>query len=170
MTTAVTGIYPDPAAADIAIARLAEAGFARNQISVILQNTPDHERLVLHETDDMPRGAVVGAVGGGLLATLAFTALTLPGIGILAAGPLVTALTAGTLGTAAGGVLGAMTGHGVSSMAAQEYETEIGRGKVLLAVHTVHGQAKRAKAILSKTGARYVSDSVHRSHGEESPS
>ena len=101
MTTAVTGIYSDSRSVESAIGQLVAAGFPRDEISVILRVTPDHERLVHEETEDTPRGVLTGVIGGGVLASLAFGLLALPGIGVLAAGPLLVALTAGGAGAAA---------------------------------------------------------------------
>lgn len=164
MTTVITGLFRDAAAADEALAQLVANGVGQHEISVILKSTPHHEQLVLEETNDTPRGVLTGAVGGGVLASLAFAALALPGIGILASGPVIAGLAAGTTGAVAGGIIGAMTGHGVSSMTAQEYETAIRQGRALVAVHTVHAQAKRVKKILASTGATSVYDAVHFSH------
>lgn len=167
MTTVVTAIYSDLAAVDAGIARLASEGFPRDAISVLVRNTPDHERLVRAETGDTARGALVGAVGGGVLASLAFAALALPPLGVLAAGPLLAALAGGASGAIAGGVVGVLTGHGISSMSAQEYETAIEQGHAVVAVHTTHDRANRAKRALRETGATKIYDSVHFGHGIE---
>ena len=161
MTTAVTGIYSDSRSVESAVGQLVAAGFPRDEISVILRVTPDHERLVHEETEDTPRGVLTGVIGGGVLASLAFGLLALPGIGVLAAGPLLAALTAGGAGAAAGGLLGAMVGHGLSTHQAQEYEVAIQQGEALVAIHTVHSRAREAKEVLERTGAKNISDSVH---------
>jgi hypothetical protein len=161
MTTTITGLYPDKAAADVAVSRLIAAGFASNTISVILSGTPHHEELVRAETEDAPRGMLSGAIAGGAFASILVGALSLPGIGLLAAGPWLGALLAGGAGAAAGGVLGGFVGHGLSLQVAQEYETALTRGGVVLGVHTVYGQAAKVRSILRDTGADHISDSVH---------
>ena len=161
MTTVVTGLYADAAAADRGVARLVAEAIPSADISVILASTPDHERIVQAETDDTPRGAVTGAVGGGVLASLAFATLALPGVGVLVTGPLFAALAAGSVGALAGGIIGGLTGYGVSTTTAQEYERAIHRGEALVAVHTVHEEAKAVKGTLLATGAKHVSDAVH---------
>jgi outer membrane lipoprotein SlyB len=167
MTTVVLGVYPDLASADSGIAELTKAGFARDTISVILKGTPEHEQLVHDETDDTPRGLLSGVISGGALASLAFGALALPGIGVIAAGPVLAALTAGAAGAMAGGVLGAMVGHGLSTQVAQEYESELHAGRVLLAVHTVHDKARAAQRVLTSTHATHISDATHFATGTE---
>jgi hypothetical protein len=161
MTTAVTGLLPDLHAAERAVAALVAAGFPRNDISVIFHDTPHHEELVARETDDTAHGIVLGALSGGALASLAFGALGLAGIAVFAAGPLLVTLTMGGIGVAAGGVVGALVGHGTSSYQAQEYETALAHGQVLVAVHTVHGRAREAHALLLQNGAQHMSEAVH---------
>lgn len=161
MTTVVTAVYPDLAATEAGIARLVAAGFPRDAISVIVRDTPDHQRKLETETGDTARGALVGAVGGGVLASLAFATLALPPIGVLTAGPLLAAVLGGTGGAIAGGVVGVLTGHGISTMSAQEYETAIDNGHAVVAVHTTHDLANRAKRALRETGAGQIYDSVH---------
>lgn len=166
MTTVVTGLFADVEAADAGVAQLVAAGIRRQDISVILEHTPHHERLVLTETDDTARGALTGAVSGGTLASLAFFTLALPSIGVLAVGPLAAALVAGTAGAVAGGIVGTLTGHGVSTMTAQQYETALIQGQALVAVHTTHEQGRRIKQLLTGSGATAVYDAVHFAHGE----
>jgi hypothetical protein len=168
MTTVVTGVLSDVEAAEQAVGRLEAGGFARATISVILRSTPEQERLVQEETDDTPRGALAGALFGGAFASLTFGVLALSGVGVLAIGPLLSALAGGGAGAAAGGLLGALTGKGVSTQLAQEYETAIRAGHALVAVHTVHGHARAAHAALVAAGAQNVSENVHfarREHG-----
>ena len=161
MTTAVTGILSDLHAAERAVGALVAAGFPRNDISVIFHDTPHHEELVQRETEDTSRGVVLGALSGGTLASFAFGALGLAGIAVFAAGPLLVTLAAGGLGVAAGGVVGALVGHGTGSYQAQEYETALSYGQVLVAVHTVHGRARQAHLLLLQNGAQHLSEAVH---------
>ncbi|MHC5064729.1 MAG: DUF3341 domain-containing protein [Planctomycetota bacterium] len=168
METSVTGIYSDPKSVEKAVGQLVASGFAREEISVILRATPDHERLVHEETEDTPRGVIAGAISGGVLASLAFGLLALPSMGVFAAGPLLAGLTAGGAGVAAGGLIGGMVGLGTASQQAEEYELAIQQGAALLAVHTVHSRVSEAKEVLERTAAISISDSVHFAgkHGE----
>jgi hypothetical protein len=161
MTTTITGVYPNKGAAEAAVNRLVAAGFPSNTISIVLRETPQHEKIVLAETEDAPRGILSGAIAGGAFAAILVGALSLPGIGLVAAGPLMGALLGGGAGAAAGGVLGGFVGHGLSLQVAQEYETALAQGHVVLGVHTVHAQAAKVRAILRDTGAFHINDSVH---------
>lgn len=160
MTTTVIGIYPDAAAARRAVQRLEAEGFPTAGISMVMRQTPHHEELVRHETEDTHRGILAGILAGGAFASLLVGVVSLAGAPLLAAGPLLAALTAGGAGAAAGGLVGALVGHDLSAHTAQEYETEIQNGKVLIAVHTVHAQAGKARKTLAASGATMISDSV----------
>ena len=167
MTTTITGVYANKEAAEAVVDRLVAAGFPSNAISIVLRDTPQHERIVRAETEDAPRGILSGAIAGGAFAAILVGALSLPGIGLVAAGPLMGALLAGGAGAAAGGVLGGFVGHGLSVQVAQEYETALAQGHVVLGVHTVHAKAAKVRALLRDTGADHVSDSVHFGHPRE---
>lgn len=161
MTTVVTGVFRDRARAEAAISDLVAAGFPRADLSVILRSTPEHERRIRAETEDAPHGALLGAIAGGAFASLAFGALALSGVGLIAAGPLLAALTAGGAGAAAGGVVGALVGHGISSQVADEYETALEAGYVLVVVHTLHRRMRDARSLLVRNGAQNLFEAVH---------
>ena len=165
MMLVVTGLCADLSAAERVLCRLVEVGFDREAVSVITHHTPEHEKLLVAETDETQRGLLAGALTGGVLASLAFAALTLPGVGVIAAGPMVTALTAGAAGAAAGGLIGALEGHGLSRHVAQQYEEALHQGRVLVAVHCAdRGAAHRAKEVLAAVGADHVSDALQVEH------
>lgn len=64
-------------------------------------------------------------------------------------------------------VAGGLIGHGVSTSAAQGYETAIASGKVQVAVHTRHDRAKAIASALRAAGGAQVADFVHFSHVHE---
>lgn len=158
MTTTVTAVLASKDQAEGAVRSLLQAGFARDSISVILKSTPHHEELVRHETEDMQRGALSGAIVGGV--GLLVGALAVPGLGIAALGPVLVALAAGGTGAAAGSVLGALIGHGLSAQVAQEYETALTRGGAVVGVHTVHAEAAKVRRALTDAGGKHLSDTV----------
>jgi hypothetical protein len=88
-----------------------------------------------------------GAVLGGTLGWLAGIGLVfIPGLGpIIAAGPLVAALSGVALGGAVGGVAAAFVGLGVPGAEARQLETRIHEGSVLVAVQA--NNAARAAEI-----------------------
>lgn len=161
MTIIVTGLYRTPAAVDATLRRLLAAGFPRSEISVVVRDTPNRHEIVVHDTEDTQRGLVTGALAGGLFASLLVGALSLPPIGFLAVGPLTAALAAAGAGAASGGALGALVGHDLSAQTAQEYETALQNGGILLAVHTDRAHHRRAHEVLALTGAELLSEVAH---------
>src|SRR6201999_3344704 len=87
-----------------------------------------------------------GGIGGvtGLLVRLG--ALTIPGFGpILAAGPLAAALAGTAVGATAGGILGAMVGHGLTDEEAEVYSGGVERGAILVTVKTAKTRQAEAR-------------------------
>jgi hypothetical protein len=99
-------------------------------------------------------------VVGGVLGLLAgIGALAIPGVGpLIAAGPIVAALSGAGVGGTVGGLTGALIGLGIPEYEAKRFEGRISKGAVLLSVHcSTSDEVKRAKDILEHTGAEDIS-------------
>jgi tetrahydromethanopterin S-methyltransferase subunit C len=161
---AVFGIYKTIIEAEAAVDRLIAAGFASDDISVLL---PDHNstRQLAHEKNTKaPEGTATGvtaggAIGGTLGLLAGIGALAIPGIGpFMAAGPLMAALAGLGVGGAVGGLIGALVGMGIPEFEAKRYEGWIKEGGVLLSVHCdTSEEIADAKDILTRTRAQDVS-------------
>ncbi len=93
-------------------------------------------------------GTLVGG-GAGLLAGLG--ALAIPGIGpIVAAGPLVAALTGAGVGAASGGLLGGLVGSGIPEKDAHVYAEGVRRGGALLTVKADDARVSTVEDILGR--------------------
>src|SRR6266850_252328 len=117
--TAAFGIYRDRTSVENAVDALRQAGFRNTDISVLFpenQGTKDfaHEKST-KAPEGTAAGAGAGAVIGGTLGWLAgIGALAIPGVGpLIAAGPIVAALTGVGVGGAIGGLTGALIGMGI---------------------------------------------------------
>jgi hypothetical protein len=107
---------------------------------------------------DAGKGAIGGAIAGGLLGV---AALAIPGVGPLAAAgaiasgaiPGAAAIGAG-VGAAAGGLTGLLTNHGVSDEDAHYYEDRIKQGGYFVSVDTERAgvPAETAQEILFRNG------------------
>jgi hypothetical protein len=162
--TAVFGIYSDRPGVEGAVDTLRQEGFRSTDISVLFPENKGTKDFALEKSTKAPEGtatgAGTGAVIGGTLGWLAgIGALAIPGVGpLIAAGPIVAALTGVGVGGAIGGITGALIGLGIPEFEAKRYEGRIKQGGILLSVHSDDSQwTKKAKDILEHTGADDVS-------------
>ena len=162
--TAVFGIYRDRPGVEGAVDTLRQEGFRSTDISVLFPENKGTKDFALEKSTKAPEGtatgAGTGAVIGGTLGWLAgIGALAIPGVGpLIAAGPIVAALTGVGVGGAIGGITGALIGLGIPEFEAKRYEGRVKQGGILLSVHSDDSQwTKKAKDILEHTGADDVS-------------
>src|SRR6185503_5219435 len=122
--------------------RLKSAGFSNNDISVLMPDKSDTKGFAVDNETKAPEGAATGAgagaaLGGGLGWLAGIGALAIPGLGpLIAAGPIMAALTGAAVGGALGGLTGALVGLGIPEYEAKRYEGKIKGGRVLIAVHS----------------------------------
>jgi hypothetical protein len=162
--TAVFGIYRNRIDVEQAVDALRADGFRSTDISVLFpenEGTKDfaHEKAT-KAPEGTAAGAGTGAVVGGTLGWLAgIGALAIPGVGpLIAAGPIVAALTGVGVGGAIGGLSGALIGMGIPEYEAKRYEGRVKEGGILLSVHSDNSDwTRKAKDILERTGADDVS-------------
>jgi hypothetical protein len=163
---AVFGIYPDQLTAENAVDNLKDSGFRSTDISVLFPDNQGSKDFAHEKHTKAPEVAVAagssGAVIGGALGWLAgIGALSIPGVGpLIAAGPIMGMLGGIGVGSAIGGVTGALIGLGIPEYEAKRYEGRIRRGGILLSVHCDDSDwAKRARNILIQTGGEDVAAS-----------
>src|SRR5207253_3992095 len=89
-----------------------------------------------HAAEGMAVGGAVGtAVGATIGAILAAgTALAIPGLGVIIAGPIAAALAGGGAGAVAGGAVGTLVGLGIPESNAKAYEQALREGGVVIGV------------------------------------
>ena len=157
-TTAV-GLFDSPEAAEAAINALKDAGFNSADVGVAAR-TRDEAGELAGETGatagpETAAGIYAGGLLGGVMGWLAaLTTIAAPGVGaLLAAGPLVAAISGAGVGAAAGGLLGSLTGAGIPKEEAGWYDEGVRGGGILLTVHAP-GRYDEARAILRQHGAR----------------
>src|SRR5438270_1008318 len=104
------------------------AGFASNDISVLLPDKSGTRDFAHEKATKAPEGAVTGASTGGVLGgvlgwLVGIGALAIPGLGpFIAAGPIMAALSGAAVGGAAGGLIGSLIGMGIPEYEAKRYE------------------------------------------------
>ena len=157
------GIFGTVAQADRAVRALLDAGFSKDQLSVVCSNEAIKEHFSdLHTPPSgasytppaIVTGGLVGATIGGLV--LGATALVTGGATLLASGGAV--LIGG--GAIAGSFTGAMATRGIQKEIADYYDNAVRLGKILVAVEA-HGEGSdarlaRAEQILAEAGTEPV--------------
>jgi uncharacterized membrane protein len=96
-------------------------------------------------------------------------ALAIPGLGpLIAAGPLMAAMSGAAAGAAVGGLTGALVGLGIPELEAKHYEGKLKGGNILLAVHTDDEDVQStAEEILKECGAEHVTSTSEASVPKE---
>jgi hypothetical protein len=162
--TAVFGIYASREMAENAVDRLIAAGFRNEDISVLLQDNVGTKDFAHEKHTKAPEGTATGVVAGGLIGgTIGLLAgigtLAIPGLGpLIAAGPIIAALTGVGSGGIVGGVIGALVGMGIPEYEAKRYEGRIKEGGILLSTHCDSSEwVAKAKTLLRETGAEDIS-------------
>jgi uncharacterized protein (TIGR02271 family) len=158
MAKTIVGLFDTFADARGAVQALANKGFARDNISLAANDaTGEYAKSTTSSGDwsgtatGATTGAAVGGIGGLLLG---LGALAIPGIGpIIAAGPLVAALTGAGIGAMAGGMIGALTDVGVPEEEAGYYAEGVRRGGTLVTINAEDHMADQAIEILAAHNA-----------------
>ena len=165
MATAIFCIAKTPDQAERIVNMLRTTGGVREQDISVLFPDRDGSRDFAHEHNTKaPEGAVTGAgaggVTGGVLGLLAgIGALAIPGVGpLIAAGPIMAALSGAAVGAAVGGIGGALIGMGIPEFEAKRYEDLVKGGNILMSVHSENSEnTRRIREIFKNAGAEDIS-------------
>ena len=121
--------------------RLKTSGFTASDISILAPDRTGVRELGHENSTKAPEGATAGAgtgalLGGALGWLAGIGALAIPGVGpLIAAGPILAALSGAALGGTVGGLTGALIGMGIPEYEAQQYEARLRQGNILMSVH-----------------------------------
>ena len=144
--------------------RLKNSGFSPNDISILSADRGGVRDLAHEDSTKAPEGAVTGAAAGSILGgalgwLVGVGSLAIPGVGpLIAAGPILAALSGMALGGAAGGLTGALVGLGIPEYEAQQYEGKLREGHILMSVHVDDSdEAARVRQILNEEKAESIS-------------
>jgi len=145
---------------------LQTAGFPASEISVLLPDTGGKHNIGPVKATKAPEGATTGVVAGGVtcgvLGLLAgIGALAIPGVGpLIAAGPIMAALSGAAVGGATGGLVGGLVGLGIPEIEAKRYDEKLRSGHYLIAVHAPNDDDEdRAKDVFKNAGAEDITTS-----------
>jgi hypothetical protein len=162
MQKTVIGAFDSYAAAQNVVRDLQADGFMARDMNVLAHNLGEDADIALAQTASEPNesgGAATGAAAGSVVGGAAGLAASLigiaiPGIGpILAAGPIVAALTGAGVGAVAGGLIGGLNELGVSEEHARYYVEALRRGGALVTLQCDATRSERAEEIMRAHGA-----------------
>ena len=147
-------LFHDSRAAAAAAREVPLAGVAREDLSVVASSHRKEEEIAEQiggspgsEIEDSPAAGRLGELGGYILAAIA---IGLPGTGgVVAAGPLAAELGEAA-GHAAGDLKATLEKAGLSEAEAQQWQTQIHAGAVLLGVHARAVGAAEVESVLSR--------------------
>ena len=144
--------------------QLKEAGFSNNDVSVLLPDRAGSRDFAHEHHTKAPEGAATGAIAGGVMAgvlgwLVGIGSLAIPGVGpLIAAGPILAALSGAAAGGAVGGLAGGLVGLGIPEYEAKQYEGKVKNGNILISVHTEDSKERGvAKEIFERAHAEDVS-------------
>lgn len=164
----VLGIFDSQAEVERAVDAFKAEGFRNSDISVLMPNMGDTQSFAHEKATKAPEGTTIGtgtgAVIGGTLGWLVGlgAVAAVPVLGpLVAAGPIMAALSGAAVGGAVGGVAGALIGFGIPEYEAKRYETFVKDGGILLSVHADDSDwARKAKDLLERVGAHDISSTT----------
>lgn len=170
----VFGAFDHIKDAERAIEELRHANFRNTDISIVAPHHDiPHGTYNFHKETRAPEIAAVGtgfgAFVGGAIGWLAGVGIitVMPGLGpLIAAGPMVTALTGAGVGGAIGGISGALIGIGIPEYEAEKFSDIVKEGGVLVSVHADDSMwADDAKKILEDSGAHHITTTPEKGDG-----
>lgn len=160
----VLGIYDSRLEVERAVDALKMEGFRNSDISVLMPRLGDSQSFAYEKDTKAPEATVIGSgtgavIGGALGWLVGIGAIaTIPALGpLIAAGPILSALSGAAVGGAVGSLTGALVGMGFPEFEAKRYEAFVQKGSILLSAHVDDSDwADKAKDILEATGAHDI--------------
>lgn len=144
----VTGVFRDRLDAERAFDYLHALGYSDTEINVLMSDKTrssyygtEREGMSEHgagslATEGMGVGGAIGTAVGATLGAVAAigTAIAIPGLGLVIAGPIVAALAGGGAGAVTGGAVGALVGAGMTEQNAEAYSEALRTGGIAIGV------------------------------------
>ncbi len=158
----VSGIFNNRRDLEELVSNLETRGVADEDISILMSENTRDQFFASKESSKAPEGATIGGISGGLLGAIAggltiVGSVLIPGVGLLAAGPLVGAIVGGAAGVATGGLIGGLVGAGIPEHEAKFYENALKEeGNTLVVAHVLRDHAKEIRALFERLGAKQI--------------
>ncbi len=146
-TGTITGVFTNKDDAEKAYDSLLSRGYSRDEISVLMSKDTRDTHFKAIDKDDRTDlgnkamegagvGSAIGGTAGAIVGAIAAigTAVALPGLGLVIAGPIVAGLTGAGAGGLTGGIIGALIGSGIPEDRAKIYENSLDEGGIVVGV------------------------------------
>lgn len=141
----MTKLFRDRESAERTYNELRSRGYDIDDINLLMSDETRKQQFAADERETelgnkalegAGTGAAIGGTVGATLAAIAAigTSVTLPGLGLIVAGPLAAALAGAGAGGATGGVIGALVGSGIPEEHAVQYERGIKEGGIVMGI------------------------------------
>lgn len=146
----MTGLFPDRDSAERAYQGVLDRGYSRDEVNLLMSEETRRRHFGSGASEaggpgietgtKAAEGAGIGAGIGGTVGAIAAavaavgTSLSVPGLGLVIAGPVAAALAGAGAGGAAGGLIGAMIGWGIPEERVKRYESGLREGGILMGV------------------------------------
>lgn len=166
----ISGAFDSTLKARAAVEDLHKRGVRPAVISVLLPEAAREDFARIDDNTKAPEGAALGGAAGvalgGLAAGLtAVATVIVPGVGILAAGPIVAALAGAGAGGAVGGALGGLIGYGITEHEAKFHTAILKEGGTVIVVSTDDKQEQKvAQDVFSQLAAKSETTKGHAAH------
>ena len=165
----VTGMFGDSETAERAYQFALDRGYDKDDINVVMsddtrkryfaESRPIETELARREAEGGELGGPKGGRLGIIIPIVAAVgaAIAIPGLGLVAAGPIATAITAAGAAGAAAGLIGLLADWGVPEDRVREYEEGINAGGILLSLKArTEPDAREIGRLWQSIGARQV--------------
>ena len=164
----LTGVFRTRDNADRAYDALIRRGYTANEITVLMSDETHNTFKDSDRESDLGNrsmegagvGSAIGGTAGAIVGALAAlgTAVALPGLGLVIAGPIVAGLTGAGAGGLTGGLIGALVGSGIPKERAEYYQSSLEEGGIVIGV--VPRTADEG-AEIAEEWRRYEGEEIH---------
>jgi hypothetical protein len=160
MSTSVFALATSDNHANAMVQALTADGFSLEDISLLIPDLADPRAKAERKNATVLESAVAGGATGGIIGgALGWVAriglMAIPGFGpMIAAGPIVAALSGAVIGGSLGSLTGSLIGLGMHDADAKRYESEVRGGRILISVQTRGSDAvARARKVFTDHAA-----------------
>jgi hypothetical protein len=170
-TGTITGVFHDKDDAEKAYNSLLSRGYSRDEISVLMSDDTRKTHFKDIDEDDRTElgnkamegagvGSAIGGTAGAIIGAIAAigTAVALPGLGLIIAGPIAAGLAGAGAGGLTGGIIGALVGSGIPEERAAVYKENLENGGIVVGVKA---RSHEEGAAISDEWKTYRGSNIH---------